>query len=113
MADYVLIRDHLTAYAKGGDHKRWDDTAPKIPADARVLMGKLFTECRRNGFIAPYVFDDKIRFMRVETHGPQADLCTLCERDCVSREEIDNGRAKWKRTNLKGYHEQPKCWEGV
>lgn len=111
MADYVSIMNHLSAYAKGGEHKRWDEYAPKIPADLRVLLGKMLTECRRNGFISPYIYYDKIKWRRVMTNGPQGDLCTLCSRDCEIRDSIDNGDAKWKRTNMQGYREPMKCWE--
>lgn len=113
MADYVSIMNHLSAYAKGGEHKRWDEYAPKIPADLRVLLGKMLVECRRNGFVAPFVFDGVIQWRRIVTHGAQGDLCTLCDRQCKRRDDLESGRVKWLREHQRGYREKNPCWEGA
>ena len=111
LTDYQTIVKHLISYQKGGDNRRWDEYAQPIPQALRDLLSTLLNECRRNGFVAPYVFDGKVIWRRVATYGEQGDLCTLCERDCVRSENVDTGRVKWLRAHQGGYREPKPCWE--
>lgn len=111
LTDHDSIIKHLIAYQKGGDHRRWDEYAGKIPQELRDTWALILSECRRNGFIAPYVFNGKLQWRRIMTTGKQADLCTMCSRDCTLRNDIDEGNVKWRRQNQNGYHEPAACWK--
>ena len=112
--DYCIIINHLTAYQKAGNYRRWDEYAEKIPAEIKAKLGEILIECARNGFIAPYVYDGKLVWKRIMTHGKMTgDLCTLCRRECVKRSDIDTGVEKWRRQNQNRYEEPKKCWEEV
>ena len=114
--DYEGIIKHLVAYQKGGNHRNWGDYAEKIPQEMRDKLASIISECARNGFIYPHVYDGKLLWMRIETHREITDdLCTLCRRDCVIRSDIDTGVEKLRRqTKIKNkmkYEEPKKCWE--
>lgn len=112
MADYESIIKHLEAYQKGGDCRKWDEYAEKIPHDLRMILKNILTECARNGFIAPYVYGRKLKWNRIMTHGPSTnDLCTLCRRDCDIRTDIETGKNKNKKQYNPEFQEPRKCWE--
>lgn len=111
LTDYKVILDHLVAFSKAGELKKWDDYAAKIPDSIREIWKQILFECRRNGFIAPYVYNNELIWRRIMTHGRQADLCTLCDRSCYVRDGIDTGEFKWRKQNMKSFHEPHKCWK--
>lgn len=112
LADYKALVDHLDAYQKAGDLRSWDVYSAKIPEALRKQWSEVLSECRRNGFIAPYAYDKKMIWRQIRTHGPMTDdLCTLCDKECKTREMIDSGDAKWRTANIKGWREPKKCWE--
>jgi len=111
--DFKIIIEHLGSYQKAGNNGRWDDYVNKIPDVLRKTWGLILAECARNGFIAPYVYDGKLIFRQVVTRGKQADLCTLCRRECLKRENTDSGEYKWRIENVNGFREPKKCWEGA
>jgi hypothetical protein len=111
LTDYQAIISHLIAFNKVGELKKWDDYAPKIPDAIRAIWKQILFDCRRNGFIAPYVYNNELIWRRIMTHGKHSDLCTLCERACHVREGIDTGEFKWQRQNTKSFHEPHKCWK--
>jgi len=111
LTDYEAIVKHLVAYQKTGENRRWDEYAAVMPQPLRETLAKVLKECRRNGFIAPYVFDGEIQWRRVMTHGQQGDLCTLCDRECKRRDDLESGRFKWLREHQNGYREPKACWE--
>jgi len=112
LADYNALVQHIEAYQKAGDMRMWDSYAAKIPQALREKWSQVLLECRRNGFIAPYVYDGKLIWRQIRTHGPMTDdLCTTCDRECKTREMIDSGEAKWRAVNIKGWREPKKCWE--
>jgi hypothetical protein len=111
LSDYQAIINHLVAFGKAGELKKWDDYAPKIPDAIREIWKRILFECRRNGFIAPYVYNNELIWRRIMTHSNHADLCTLCERSCHVREGIDTGEFKWRKQNMKSFHEPNKCWK--
>ena len=113
LTDYQAIVKHLISYQKSGDNRRWDEYAGTIPQPLRDTLTRMLVECRRNGFIAPYVFDGVIQWRRIMTHGTQGDLCTLCDRDCKRRDNLESGRVKWLREHQRGYREKNPCWEGA
>jgi len=110
MADYQIIVDHIASYQKTGENRRWDDYGHKIPDALRSIWRLILNECARNGFIAPYVYDGELHWRRIMTHGKHTDLCSLCRRECIKRDDIDNGETKWRRMNVPNYHEPTKCW---
>jgi hypothetical protein len=110
LTDYQAIINHIVAFNKAGELKKWDDYAPKIPDAIREIWKRILFECRRNGFIAPYVYNNELIWRRIMTRGRHADLCTLCERSCHVREGIDTGEFKWRKQNMKSFHEPHKCW---
>ena len=112
-ADYKLLRNTLIAYAKAGDERNWDQFRAKLKnQEILPIWAMILSECARNGFMGPYVHDGRIRWRQVITAGEfnRLDLCVMCERLCDYREEIDSGRAKWKRRHVKGYQEPTPCW---
>jgi len=114
LTDYEGIIRHLEAYQKGGEHRRWDDYAEKIPVAVREQWKLILSECARQGFITPYVFEGKLLWRRVMTWGNSThDLCTLCRRECQKRTDIDTGETKWRRQNVNNYHEPAKCWQST
>lgn len=113
LTDYQTIVKHLISYQKGGDNRRWDEYAATIPQPLRDTLKKMLVECRRNGFVAPFVFDGEIQWRRIVTHGAQGDLCTLCDRQCKRRDDLKSGRVKWLREHQTGYREKKPCWEGA
>ena len=96
---YNVIVGHVWGFQYSG--AGWDDYAKKIAMEIRDTMGKIFKECRQNGFFAPRAVFRKggkviIFGQVVEREGaPVPDkikptLCYFCEdRTC---EEIHNGR---------------------
>jgi hypothetical protein len=114
-ADYVAIINHLIAYQKGGKYRNWDDYVEKIPQGIRDKWKSILVECARNGFIAPYAQDNKLFWMRIMTHKKMTDdLCTMCQRECKVRSDIDGGveklRMQNKIKNHEKYEEPKKCW---
>ena len=110
--DYQGIIKHLEAYQRGGEHRRWEDYAGKIPPDIRELWRTALADCARNGFIAPYVFAGELIWRRIVTRGQATrDLCTLCRRECRNRDDIDGGEVTWRLKHAPGYEEPKKCWE--
>lgn len=114
-ADYVLIRDFLLKYQKLRDDRSWDEFRKKIKPE--TILGpweQIITECARNGFVNPWVtFNGKIVWHQVTTNGDYhtLDLCTMCERPCGRREDIDTGKEKWKRQHYRNYQEPKACWQ--
>lgn len=111
--DYKLIREMLVAYAKAGDERNWDQFRGKLKnQDILAIWAEIIRECARNGYVGPYAHDGKIRWRQVLTAGEfdRLDLCTMCERLCDAREEIDTGRAKWRRQHDANYREPKRCW---
>jgi len=111
LLDYKIIIEHLESYQKAGENRRWDEYANRIPEQLRNTWRLILSECARNGFISPHVSNETLIFKRIETHGVQSDLCTLCRRECKKRDDIDTGETKWRRQNVAGYHEPLKCWK--
>ena len=109
---YKGIIKHLETYQRAGDNRRWDEYAEKIPIEARNTWAQIISECARNGFMAPYVYNEKLIWRRVMTRGVMTDnLCMLCRRECKTREDIDTGEIKWRLKNVPGFEEPKKCWE--
>jgi hypothetical protein len=116
-SNYILIRGMLLEYAKQGENKDWTTyraTLTKKPAYDHILASwvLILQECLRNGFMAPYVANNRIIWRQVRTSGAHhsLDLCTLCERQCDVREAIETGRDKWNRQNHRNHTEKKKCW---
>ena len=112
-ADYKLLRNTLIAYAKAGDERNWDQFRAKLKnQEILPIWAMILSECARNGYVGPYAHDGKIRWRQVITAGEfnRLDLCVMCERLCDAREEIDTGRAKWRRQHDANYREPKRCW---
>jgi len=114
-ADYGLLVSLLTTYQRQGELRSWDGYRAKISPQLLKLWGDILIECRRNGFIAPRAAGDKIVFRQVVSSNKHTgDLCTMCNRDCRRREQIDTGvMREIKKLNKNNPHwSEPKpCWE--
>jgi hypothetical protein len=110
--DYETIVTHLTQYQKQGENRRWEEYRVKIPPPVLKIWGEILTDCRRNGFINPHVWDGKIMWNQIIATGPAetTDLCTLCDRVCQRREDIDTGEGKRMKTLDNNYEEPKPCW---
>jgi hypothetical protein len=110
--DYSGIREYLLVYLAGGESRaNWDVFRGKIPPNILAKMNAVFSECRRNGFIAPIVVNDRIVFhQRVADRGPSADLCDSCERGCRRRGLLTTGEIKKMRELNPGFKEPAPCW---
>lgn len=96
----------------------WDKYAGAITNPAtREMVKRIMQECRRQGYIYPRVYGDQLVWHRIVMTEREsairrsADLCTLCERACTVREDIDSGRGKWEKLRDSRYREPKKCWE--
>ena len=121
------IKGFLTTYQRSGEHKSWDVFREKIPAPILEAWGLILSECRRNGYVGPVVkggdFTDKqfmggkIVFQQILTTSDKPlDQCTLCERECLRRDEIGSGEAKRmhgknKAPGVKIYEERRPCYD--
>ena len=113
--DYNLLVSLLMTYQRAGDIKRWDDYRGKIPGPLLELFGDILVECRRNGFVNPKSDGIRIAFQQViSTTEITGDLCTLCDKFCTRREQLDNGEIKKIRNlnkNNPNWKEPKPCWE--
>ena len=112
---HASIRDYLSAHQRQGERRNWDVFREKIPEALLRAWGGVMVECRRNGFVGPRVDGDRIVFQQViSTNDRPGDLCTLCDRDCKRREQIDSGETRViKEMNRNNSHwvEPRPCWE--
>ncbi|MFA5747469.1 MAG: hypothetical protein WC926_05390 [Candidatus Paceibacterota bacterium] len=113
--DLKAMIGFLTTYQRGGDNRRWDDYRAKMPDDLIELWGTLLIECRRNGFVCPQAENGKLVWHQVTDngHAQNGDKCTMCERPCTLRRDIDCGKMKHIRLLNKNNPEwkEPKtCW---
>ena len=112
--EYEAIFSYLMAYQRAGDMRRWDEFRHKVPDDLLAALKNVMIECKRNGFIHPQAFDGKIVWSQILDNGSgerrNADLCTLCDRDCRRREMVDTGDMKRKKLMGIPIHEPKPCW---
>ncbi len=111
--DYESIKKHLNQYKKQGDNGRWEEYRFKIPPDLLETWRILLIECKRNGFANPHMRRGEIVFDQLISPGKNVDTdaCTLCERDCRIRENIDAGECKRLKLIDNSYREPKKCWQ--
>jgi hypothetical protein len=115
-AQYKSIIKHLVSYQKMGDKRNWDEYKNGIDNDLLEKWTLILIDCRRNGFIGPRMEFDRMIWMQVLTHGSMtSDLCTLCDRACKRREDLNLGM-EWERMHSmrdKGliYNEPRACWQ--
>jgi hypothetical protein len=111
-SDFLTIRDLIRTYQKQGENRKWDEFRHKIPDPLLSLWEEVLSECRRNGFVGPWVEDDTIKWKQLlSVNNAQGDLCTLCSRECRRREEINSGESRQRRQNDINYEEPKPCWE--
>jgi hypothetical protein len=123
--DISVMMGFLSTYQRAGDHKSWDTFREKIPVLLLKAFGDVLIECRRNGFVSPRVeggeflkggdfVGGKIIFQQlISTNERTGDMCTMCERDCRRREQIENGELKIIRDHNKNnprWKEPAPCW---
>ena len=112
--EYDAMVTYLLAYQRGGDLRRWDEFRNRIPDELLISWGIVMIECKRNGFVNPHVFNGKIIWDQILENGSgerrNADLCTLCDRDCRRREMVDTGDMKRKKLMGIPIHEPKPCW---
>lgn len=112
--DYDLLKKILASFHKQGDERNWDAYRNKLTnQELMAQWSTIMSECYRSGYINPQVRNGKITWQQIITSGKyhSLDACTLCERLCEWREEIDSGRAKWMRQHKTGYREPQRCRE--
>ena len=111
--DYKSIVAYLTTYQRQGENRAWETFRNKIPPPLLKTWGDIVSECRRNGFIAPRAEGEIIVFRQVVSTGStrNGDLCTMCERECAIRENVDSGEAKRRKHANQDYKEEPPCWD--
>ena len=110
-ADHSAMVKMLREYQRTGENRSWDTFRTKIPDDLLATWREILTECRRNGFVGPWAYEDKIHWRQVTSIRP-GELCDLCERDCQRREDISSGESKRKKAENPNYQEPKRCWEG-
>lgn len=108
---YQAICNHIFNYQKLGAAGKWDEYRAGIAEAALRQLGEIFSECRRQGYLNPRVVgEDKNRKIIweqiVSRAGIEYDLCTLCDRGCNRRKNIDEGFY-----HHQGIEEPPACWE--
>jgi len=113
--DLEGIKNALKGYAAVREKMGWDDYAAKLSDGLRTMLTKVFSECRRQGFLNPHVVNDKLVFNRIVYNKSiqdkkSLDRCTLCARVCQRREDAESGKEKWLRLNVKNYEEPRPCW---
>ena len=109
--DFVSIREMLKTYQKGKDYVGWDNFRQKIPEDILLIWAEILRECRRNGYIAPWAYEDSIKWMQViSINNVQGDLCGLCERNCERRDDFNSGEMKKRRLADHNFVEPSPCW---
>ena len=114
--EYTMFVDIVNAYQKQGGEANWDEYRTKAKvSDILPQMTEVMTECKRNGFMAPRVdYSGKLYWQQIVSNSKDVhtlDKCTLCLRDCVRREMINDGTNKWKRQNEDFYVEPKACWD--
>jgi hypothetical protein len=87
----------------------WDTYSLTLTEDEREFIKTCFSECRRMGFVSPYVYNGKLNFSRVMA-VKQEDQCAMCERECQRREDIEDGTGKFRKNTVYGYEEPKPCW---
>jgi hypothetical protein len=86
IAEKYLDSEDIAAMTKYiSDYQRtepeWKLYRKKIPGELLEKWGKVFTECREEGFCNPHVFKNKIiwnRMMEFDRNKNNIDKCTLC-----------------------------------
>lgn len=115
--DLIAFTAVIKSYQGAPQDVGWDKYAANITTPGtRDMVKRIMLECRRQGYIYPRVYDGKLYWHRIvmsesESRKKSVDLCTLCERDCVVREDIDSGKGKWAKLRDSRYREPEKCWQ--
>ena len=75
--DKSAIIRHITSCQKNDSD--WGTYRKKIPDELLREWAKVMAECWSYGFVAPYVYDDKLYWKRIVMHDVSCcDKCTLC-----------------------------------
>jgi hypothetical protein len=115
--DLDAFKSVIRAYRGVPEDVGWDKYAASITdVSKREMVRRIMKECRRQGYVNPRVYDEKLYFDRIVRHKSEGrkepiDLCSLCSRDCTIREDIDQGKTKWEHMRDPRYEEPKKCWE--
>ncbi len=110
-ADFVSLVKILQEYQRPGENRAWDTVRIKIPEDLLAIWGEILSECRRNGFIGPWAYGEKIHWRQVlSDNEAQGDLCTMCARECQRREDLNSGEFTKRRGADPNYTEPKPCW---
>jgi hypothetical protein len=109
--DYKAIKNHLYQFRRHGESARWDEYRMKISSELLEIWATVLVDCRRNGFIAPHVEKGVIVFDQVMGSGAdKTDLCTMCDRECKRRDDVDTGEGKRRKLLNRNYEEPKPCW---
>ena len=104
----VMVK-HLAAYQK--THDDWDKYRIKIkPPSLLDKWKEVLNRCRGNGFIAPRVYNDELKWKQIQgfkRNYQNVDNCTLCSRSQLAS---DCSGKVIPRINKKEFHP---CWEVV
>ena len=104
--------EYLKTYQKLKDDRCWDRFRVAIPEGLLGKWAEVLIECRRNGFVGPIANDRAIIWRQVQSSsGIQHDQCTLCERVCQRRDDLESGEMKFKRLkDRENFVEPLPCW---
>ena len=96
--------DLLSAFQK--TQGEWDLFRKKIPDALLAKWKKVMWECRKNGFIAPKIENNEIKWKVIMTiHTNNCDQCTLCPTSWIAGD--CKGRMK---TTIHGLRNWTPCW---
>ncbi|MFA5728512.1 MAG: hypothetical protein WC957_03720 [Candidatus Neomarinimicrobiota bacterium] len=87
----------------------WEDIRKKMPPELLEKTARVLSDCRRNGFINPKVFNGKLYWYQImgsERNRNHNCECDLCDRNMTS------GTCMGKFINNRlGHRDFKKCWE--
>ena len=111
MADYLTFDDmealitHLSNYQK--TEVDWSIVRRKIPNPLLDKWARVMAECRMNGFVAPFVENNEIRWRQIMSTARNRDMtdkCTLCSNSYIA------GRCHGQRKPKPGGLMFVPCW---
>ena len=104
-ADKESMMDHLQAYQRRGEERRWEDYRKKIPTVLLNQWIQVVNECRINGFINPIIVHGKLTWAQIIGDRSYSDQCTVCPKKYV------DGSCEGKSIINKDKFDFIPCWQ--